>query len=142
MHNLALVSDARSQWHDPTTVKEIFEELRRLHPRASESRLTALFEQRLEDDGEGRDTMKIFYIALVLAIAVAAVLVPFSLSAHERVGACSLNVIRRCQIKSMIMAEADCRDICTQHLVECRAARGSNDHGCQAEYAVCISSCR
>ena len=85
MHNLALVSDARSQWHDPTTVKEIFEELRRLHPRASKSRLTALFEQRLEDDGEARGTMKIFYIALVLAIAVAAVLVPFSLSAHERV---------------------------------------------------------
>ena len=30
MHNLARVSDARSQWHDPTTVKEIFEELPRM----------------------------------------------------------------------------------------------------------------
>jgi hypothetical protein len=87
--------------------------------------------------------MKIFNIALVLAIAVVALLVLFPLSsAHEQVGACSLNVTNRCQIKSLIVAQADCRDLCTQHLMECRAVRGPNDHGCQSEYAVCISSCR
>jgi hypothetical protein len=71
--------------------------------------------------------MKIFNIALVLAIAVVALLVPFPLSAHEQVGACSLNVTNRCQIKSVIVAQADCRDLCTQHLMECRAVRGPND---------------
>jgi hypothetical protein len=87
--------------------------------------------------------MKIFNIALVLASAVVALLVPFTLlSAHEQVGACSLNVTNRCQIKSVIVAQADCRDLCTQHLMECRAARGPNEHACQSEYAVCISSCR
>ena len=87
--------------------------------------------------------MKIFNMALVLAIAFVALLVPFPLSsAHEQDGACSLNVTNRCQIKSVIVAQSDCRDLCTQHLMECRAARGPNDHGCQSEYAVCISSCR
>ena len=87
--------------------------------------------------------MKIFNIALVLAIAVIGVACGFPLSsAHEQVGACSLNVTNRCQIKSVIVAQADCRDLCTQHLMECRAVRGPNDHGCQSEYAVCISSCR
>ena len=87
--------------------------------------------------------MKKFNVALILAIAVVALLVPFPLSsAHEEVGACSLNVTNRCQIKSVIVAQADCRDLCTQHLMECRAARGPNDHGCQSAYAVCISSCR
>ena len=52
--------------------------------------------------------MKIFNIALVLAIAVVALLVPFPLSsAHEQVGACSLNVTNRCQIKSVIVAQSD-----------------------------------
>jgi len=84
--------------------------------------------------------MKIFNIALVLAIAVVAVLVPFSLSAHEQVGACSLNVTP-CQTKNVIVAQADCRNLCMQRLMECRAVRGPNDRGCQFDYTVCISSC-
>jgi hypothetical protein len=92
---------------------------------------------------EGVRTMATIKIALILAIPVAALLVPFPRSsAHEQVGACSLNVTNRCQIKSVIVAQADCRDLCTQHLMECRAVRGPNDRGCQSEYAVCISSCR
>jgi hypothetical protein len=83
--------------------------------------------------------MKVFNIALVVVVALLAF--PLS-SAHEQVGACSLDVTNRCQIKSVIVAQADCRDLCTQHLMECRAVRGPNDHGCQSEYAVCISSCR
>ena len=48
--------------------------------------------------------MKIFNIALVLAIAVVALLVPFPLSsAHEQVGACSLYVAR-----SHFLCGADC----------------------------------
>ena len=75
------------------------------------------------------------YMALVLAIAVVALLVPFSLaSAHKQVGACSLG--DRC---SVIVAQADCRDLCMQRLAECRAVKGPN---CQAEFALCTSSCR
>jgi hypothetical protein len=77
-------------------------------------------------------------MALVLAIAVVALLVPFPL-AHKQVAACSLGVTNRCRV---IVAQADCRDLCTQHLIECRAARGSNDRGCQSEFALCTSSCR
>ena len=90
---------------------------------------------------ESEGTMKIFNSALVLAIAVVAVLVPFSLSAHEQVGAYSLNVTHRCQTKSVIVAQADCRNLCVQRLAECRAVRGPNDRACQFDYTVCISSC-
>ena len=45
-------------------------------------------------------TMKIFNMALVLAIALVALLVPFPLSsAHEQDGACSLNVTRLIAVK-------------------------------------------
>jgi hypothetical protein len=75
------------------------------------------------------------YMALVLAIAVVALLVPFSLaSAHKQVGACSLG--DRC---SVIVAQADCRNLCMERLAECTAVKRPN---CQSEYAVCISSCR
>ena len=73
------------------------------------------------------------YMALVLAIAVVALLVPFPL-AHKQVDACSLG--DRCRV---IVAQADCRDLCMQRLAECRAVKGPN---CQAEFAVCTSSCR
>jgi hypothetical protein len=92
---------------------------------------------------EVKCTMKIFNMALVQAIALVALLVSFPLSsAHEQDGACILNVANRCQSKSVIVAQADCRDLCTQHLMECRAAKGPNDRACQSEYALCISSCR
>jgi hypothetical protein len=73
------------------------------------------------------------YVALVLA---AALLVPFPpASAHKLVGACSSDVTNR----SVIVAQADCRNLCTQRLAECTAVKLPN---CQAEYALCMSSCR
>jgi hypothetical protein len=75
------------------------------------------------------------YMAQVLAIAVVALLAPFPL-AHKQDGPCSLGVTNRC---SVIVAQADCRDLCMQRLAECRAVKGPN---CQAEFALCTSSCR
>jgi hypothetical protein len=74
------------------------------------------------------------YMALVLA---ATLLVPFPpASAHKQVDACGLGATNRC---SVIVAQADCRNLCMERLAECTAVKRPN---CQSEYAVCISSCR